>query len=92
MFENFKKVKAQLDSLEVIAPEIKPEKIIDKTEYEYLDKLPFSRMIQIIGHKCHKHLTEEIYYVKPPDEKGLRVIVLHSEKEVKDFIRKEIVK
>lgn len=89
---DFKKIKSELDSMEVIEPEFKTEKPTSKKDYEYLDKLPFSQMVQVIGHKCHKHLTEEIYYVKPPDEKGLRVVVLYSEKEVKDFIRKEIVK
>lgn len=94
--ENIKKFVVKSESETYTVPETVqevPNPIIDKkTDYEYLDKLPFSNMISIIGQKAYKDITKEIYYIKPPWEKGLRVIVLHSEKEVKDFIRKEIVK
>ena len=64
----------------------------DKKEIEYLESLPFSQMINVIGQKLHKHHTESIYYIKNPEKIGANIAVLYSEKEVKDFIRKEIVK
>jgi len=60
--------------------------------YEFVDSVPLgSTMMQIIGHKCHKHHTEEIYYVKLAEGSGFKVVILHSEKEVKEFIRKELI-
>lgn len=64
-----------------------------KTDYEYVDVVPLGmNFIEIIGKKLHKHYAEEIFYIRNPNKKGNNVAVLHSEKEVKDFIRKEIVK
>lgn len=72
------------------AKESKPE---IKTEYEYIESVPLGmNMINIIGQKLHKHYSDEIFYIRHPEKKGFNVAVLHSEKEVKDFIRKEIVK
>lgn len=75
---------------EVIAPETPIKK--EPKGYEFVDSVPLgSQMINIIGHKCHKHHTEEIYYVKLSEGNGFKVVVLHSEKEVKEFIRKELI-
>lgn len=78
----------------VIQPKTEDKRIYpEKTGYEIIDSVPLgSQMMEIIGHKCHKHHSEEIYYVKLSEGAGFKVVVLHSEKEVKDFIRKEIVK
>ena len=79
---------------EVVTDEVDDKRIYpEKSGYEIIDTVPLgSQMIEIIGHKCHKHHSEEIFYVKLSEGKGFKVVVLHSEKEVKDFIRKEIVK
>lgn len=75
---------------EVVAPETPIKK--EPKGYEFVDSVPLgSQMINIIGHKCHKHHTEEIYYVKLAEGSGFKVVVLHSEKEVKEFIRKELI-
>lgn len=65
----------------------------DSTVYEYIDSIPLgSIMIEVIGHKVHKHYADEIYYCKLPNGKGFKVVVLNSEKDVKTFIRKELIK
>ena len=61
--------------------------------YTFVDTIPLgSLMIDVIGHKVHKHYSEEIYYCKLPFEKTFKVVVLTSEKDVKTFIRKELIK
>lgn len=66
---------------------------VTATGQTYLKTVPLGmNMINIIGQKLHKHYAEEIYYIRNPNKKGNNVAVLHSEKEVKEFIRKEIIK
>lgn len=61
--------------------------------YQYLDSFPLgSSTIEIIGHKVFKHYSQEIYYIKIPNGKEFKYVILESEKEVKNFIRKEILK
>jgi hypothetical protein len=84
------KPKTAKKSSEITAPETTKKQ--EKKGYEMVDSVPLgSQMINIIGHKCHKHHNEEIYYVKLADGNGFKVVVLHSEKEVKEFIRKELI-
>jgi len=76
---------------EIVVPEKNTP--TEKKGYEFVDSVPLgSQMMEIIGHKCHKHHTEEIYYIKLAEGTGFKVVVLHSEKEVKEFIRKKIIK
>lgn len=65
----------------------------ETTGYEYAEKIPMgSVMINIIGYNIHKHYSDEIYYCKLPDGKSNKIVQLYSEKEVKAFIRKELIK
>lgn len=64
----------------------------NKNNYKYINKAPFSDMINIIGQKLHKHKTEEIYYIRNPHKTGANIAVLHSEKDVKEFIRNILIK
>ena len=58
--------------------------------YEYTATIPLgTNPINIIGHNLYKHYSDEIYYIRLPDR---RIVVLHSEAEVKKFIRKELIK
>ena len=66
---------------------------VPKSGYEIAERIPFgTHPVEIIGHKLHKDNDDEIYYYKLTEGKESKVIVLHSEKEVKEFIRKEIIK
>ncbi len=58
--------------------------------YEYIASVPFgTSQVEIIGHKLHKSDNQDIWYVKL---KVGQVAVLYSEKDVKTFIRKELIK
>lgn len=62
----------------------------DSEVYKTTDKIPFGTSpVEIIGQKLHKNNSEEIWYIKL----GIgKVVVLYSEKEVKNYIRKELIK
>ena len=75
-----------------VVPESRELRKENKTDYEYIDKAPFSDMVNIIGQKLHKHKTEEIYYIRNPKKSGANIAVLNSEKEVKEFIRNVLIK
>lgn len=75
-----------------VVPESKNLRNENKTDYEYIDKAPFSDMVNIIGKKLHKHKTEEIYYIRNPEKSGANIAVLHNEKDVKEFIRNVLIK
>jgi len=82
----------KIEAVEVV-PESRELRKEAKTDYEYQYTFPLgSKAIEIIGHRVFKHHAEEIFYIKLPHGKEFKYAILHSEKEVKDFIRKEIVK
>ena len=75
---------------EVNEIEVVDDEVID---YKYIDGLPLGCvMINIIGHNIHKHYSEEIYYCKLPHNKTFKVVEFENIKDVKAFIRKELIK
>lgn len=64
--------------------------ILLNPEYEYIASVPFgTSQVEVIGYKLHKSDNKDIWYVKL---KVGQVVVLYSEKDVKAFIRKELIK
>lgn len=69
------------------------EIVIEAIGYVYTATIPLgAKMVDVIGHKVHKHYSEDIYYIRHPEKKGDNVVILNGEKEVKAFIRTELIK
>lgn len=77
-------------SKEFVGVKIFKDDILLNPKYEYAERVPFgTTLIDVIGHKIHYDSGKEIYYPKLPNGK---VVILSSEKDVKTFIRKELIK